>query len=55
MLTSAEDMQHHIFLLSFDGKLGFCPLNDRAATVGRVLDIGCGTGIWAMDYGICVV
>ncbi|KAJ0164084.1 hypothetical protein CTA2_1794 [Colletotrichum tanaceti] len=45
------DLQHHIFDLSFDGKLGLSPPNDPDAEVGRVLDLGTGTGIWAMDYG----
>lgn len=46
-----KDLQHHIFDLSFDGKLGLAPPNDPDAKVGRVLDLGTGTGIWAMDYG----
>ncbi|KAH7353554.1 S-adenosyl-L-methionine-dependent methyltransferase [Plectosphaerella cucumerina] len=45
------DFQHHIFYLSLDGKLGLAPPNDPGATVGRVLDLGTGTGIWAMDFG----
>ncbi|KAK1996046.1 S-adenosyl-L-methionine-dependent methyltransferase [Colletotrichum falcatum] len=45
------DLQHHIFDLSFDGKLGLAPPNAPEAEVGRVLDLGTGTGIWAMDYG----
>ncbi|GJC89292.1 putative methyltransferase tdiE [Colletotrichum liriopes] len=34
--------------LTWDGKLCMCPKKDGA---NRVLDIGTGTGIWAMDYG----
>ncbi|KAJ9143021.1 S-adenosyl-L-methionine-dependent methyltransferase [Pleurostoma richardsiae] len=45
------DLQHHVFQLTYDGKLGLCPLNEKVCKVGRVLDIGCGTGIWAVDYG----
>ncbi|KZL74055.1 methyltransferase domain-containing protein [Colletotrichum tofieldiae] len=45
------DLQHHIFDLSFDGKLGLSPPNAPEAKAGRVLDLGTGTGIWAMDYG----
>ncbi|KAL0930386.1 methyltransferase domain-containing protein [Colletotrichum truncatum] len=45
------DLQHHIFYLSFDGRLGLSPPNEADAKVGRVLDLGTGTGIWAMDYG----
>ena len=44
-------MQHHIFCLTFDGRLGRCPKNDPDAKVNRVLDVGTGTGVWAMDYG----
>ncbi|KAH9240892.1 hypothetical protein K456DRAFT_1744696 [Colletotrichum gloeosporioides 23] len=45
------DLQHHMFLLSFNDKLGTAPPNDPGAKVGRVLDVGTGTGIWAMDFG----
>ncbi|CAM1510020.1 Fc.00g003550.m01.CDS01 [Cosmosporella sp. VM-42] len=45
------DLQHHVFALTYDGKLGLSPPNDKEYKVSRVLDIGCGTGIWAMDYG----
>ncbi|KAF9872291.1 hypothetical protein CkaCkLH20_10118 [Colletotrichum karsti] len=41
---------HHIFCLSLDGKLGLSPPNEPETKVGRVLDLGTGTGIWAMDY-----
>ncbi|KAJ5016270.1 Cytochrome P450 monooxygenase lolP1 [Colletotrichum sp. SAR 10_99] len=45
------DLQHHMFLLSFHDKLGTAPPNEPGAKVGRVLDVGTGTGIWAMDFG----
>nr|XP_036582006.1 methyltransferase domain-containing protein [Colletotrichum truncatum]KAF6790563.1 methyltransferase domain-containing protein [Colletotrichum truncatum] len=45
------DLQHHMFLLSFNDKLGTAPPNETGAKVGRVLDVGTGTGIWAMDFG----
>ncbi|KAH7120587.1 S-adenosyl-L-methionine-dependent methyltransferase [Dactylonectria macrodidyma] len=45
------DLQHHIFYLTLNGKLGFAPPNEPKANVGRVLDLGTGTGIWAMDFG----
>ncbi|GKT45261.1 uncharacterized protein ColSpa_05442 [Colletotrichum spaethianum] len=50
-LMLPKDLQHHIFDLSFEGKLGLSPPNAPEAKVGRVLDLGTGTGIWAMDYG----
>ncbi|KAF6832780.1 methyltransferase domain-containing protein [Colletotrichum musicola] len=45
------DLQHNLFLLTFDGRLGSAPPNDPGARVGRVLDVGTGTGIWATDFG----
>ncbi|KAF6825897.1 methyltransferase domain-containing protein [Colletotrichum plurivorum] len=45
------DLQHNLFLLTFNDKLGNAPPNDPGAKVGRVLDVGAGTGIWAVDFG----
>lgn len=41
-----------MLLLTFDGQLGTAPPNSKDANIkaGRVLDIGTGTGIWAMDF-----
>lgn len=50
-VSSLPDFQHHIFYLSLDGRLGLAPPNLPGASVGRVLDLGTGTGIWAMDFG----
>ncbi|KAF5618716.1 alkaline ceramidase [Fusarium sp. NRRL 52700] len=44
------DLQHNLFLLTFGDKLGLAPPNDPGTKVGRVLDVGTGTGIWAIDY-----
>ncbi|KAH7128856.1 S-adenosyl-L-methionine-dependent methyltransferase [Dactylonectria macrodidyma] len=44
------DLQHALFLRTFDDKLGFAPPNEPNSDVKRVLDVGTGTGIWAMDY-----
>ncbi|KAH6951913.1 S-adenosyl-L-methionine-dependent methyltransferase [Fusarium avenaceum] len=44
------DLQHHLFLLTFENKLGLAPPNSPEATAQRVLDVGTGTGIWAIDY-----
>ncbi|EFQ26057.1 methyltransferase domain-containing protein [Colletotrichum graminicola M1.001] len=45
--VSDGNFQHHCWQLTWDGKLCMCPKKDGA---NRVLDIGTGTGIWAMDY-----
>ncbi|KAG7403604.1 putative methyltransferase tdiE [Fusarium oxysporum f. sp. rapae] len=45
------DLQHNLFLLTFDNKLGLSPPNLPDSEVKRVLDLGTGTGIWAIDFG----
>jgi SAM-dependent methyltransferase len=42
------DLQHHIFSLTLSGKLYLSPLS--STTLHNVLDIGTGTGIWAIDF-----
>ncbi|KAF5019752.1 hypothetical protein F66182_8237 [Fusarium sp. NRRL 66182] len=44
------DLQHHLCLLTFDNKLGLSPPNLPDSKVERVLDVGTGTGIWAIDF-----
>lgn len=41
------DMQHHIYLMLFNGELYKAPLPTH---IHRALDIGCGTGKWALDF-----
>ncbi|TEA20113.1 Secondary metabolism regulator LAE1 [Colletotrichum sidae] len=41
------DVQHHLWLVTFDGNLCNSPKKNGA---NRVLDVGTGTGIWAIDY-----
>lgn len=41
------DLQHHAHRLTFGGALCCCPKKHGAK---RVLDLGTGTGIWAMEY-----
>ncbi|KAK1962823.1 methyltransferase domain-containing protein [Colletotrichum sublineola] len=41
------DIVNHLWMLTFDGRLCLSPKIEGAK---RVLDIGTGTGIWAMDY-----
>ncbi|KXT06715.1 hypothetical protein AC578_8536 [Pseudocercospora eumusae] len=41
------DLHHHIYRLALEGALHRAPL---PPTIQRVLDFGCGTGIWAIDF-----
>ncbi|KAF7557577.1 hypothetical protein G7Z17_g603 [Cylindrodendrum hubeiense] len=45
------DLQHHLFLLSLNDKLGLAPPNNPDFHAKRVLDLGTGTGLWAVDFG----
>jgi SAM-dependent methyltransferase len=42
------DMQHEIFLITMGRKLYYSPLSRES--LQNVLDIGTGTGIWAIDF-----
>lgn len=41
-------MVHHMFRLALGGKLFLAPIKDGPI---RALDIGTGTGIWAIEFG----
>ncbi|KAF5858470.1 hypothetical protein ETB97_004355 [Aspergillus alliaceus] len=41
------DIGHHVFNLLLNGRLYLAPI---PGNVGRVLDVGTGTGIWAIDF-----
>jgi trans-aconitate methyltransferase len=41
------DLQHHAFRLTLDGKLYRAPIGDN---IQNVLDVGCGTGIWSIEF-----
>ncbi|KAI1347097.1 S-adenosyl-L-methionine-dependent methyltransferase [Xylaria sp. FL0043] len=41
------DILHHVSTLMQDGKLTMAHIDD---SIQRVLDVGCGTGIWAIDF-----
>lgn len=44
------DFQHHQWALTFEGRLNLAPI-PKEKQLHRVLDIGCGTGIWSIDFG----
>ncbi|EKG10536.1 Methyltransferase type 11 [Macrophomina phaseolina MS6] len=43
------DIAHNLWLKTMDGKLALAPVGE-SGKVGKVLDVGCGTGIWAIDF-----
>jgi SAM-dependent methyltransferase len=43
------DLQHHIFLFTLEGGLFSAPIM-KEQTPHRVLDVGTGAGIWAVDF-----
>jgi predicted RNA methylase len=46
------DLQHNLMILTQDDRLFISPAG-RDRPLNRVLDAGCGTGIWAIDFGMC--
>jgi len=44
---SRLDLQHHLWRLTLDGELYIAPIPH---TVSNVLDLGTGTGIWAIEF-----
>jgi ubiquinone/menaquinone biosynthesis C-methylase UbiE len=48
MLIWMVDLQHELYVRTLHGELALCP---KARDAKRVLDIGTGTGSWAIDYG----
>ncbi|CVK98103.1 related to TAM domain methyltransferase [Fusarium mangiferae] len=45
--NDAMDVVHHMWTLAQNGKLFQAPISDDIQTA---LDVGCGTGIWAIDF-----
>src|SRR5580692_8644625 len=44
------DLQHHLFLLTLDGRLHLAPIENLSGGIHNVLDIATGTGIWAIEF-----
>ncbi|KAI2627902.1 S-adenosyl-L-methionine-dependent methyltransferase [Hypomontagnella submonticulosa] len=45
--NESMDIFHHLSMITMDGKIMLAPIQDD---VQKVLDVGCGTGIWAIDF-----
>ncbi|KAF6802331.1 methyltransferase domain-containing protein [Colletotrichum musicola] len=45
------DLTHQLWLLTLHDRLGVAPPCKEGANVGRALDVGPGTGIWALNFG----
>ncbi|KAL3419538.1 methyltransferase domain-containing protein [Phlyctema vagabunda] len=43
------DLQHHLYILTYGNKLFLAPI-PKETPLHRVLDVGTGTGIWAIDF-----
>jgi hypothetical protein len=44
-----------MFLIGFHGKLCFAPVKEMKGGLQNILDIGTGTGIWAIDFGSSLI
>ncbi|EFX03842.1 methyltransferase type 11 [Grosmannia clavigera kw1407] len=45
--NNSLDIMHHGFLVTLDGKLNLAPLS---GPIGKIVDLGTGTGSWAIDF-----
>lgn len=48
-INMAPDFQHRIYTLANDGKLFSAPIDESCQ---NILDVACGTGIWAIEVGM---
>ena len=46
-MNNQLDIAHHLYMLTMGNKLFLAPIGDHPQ---RVLDVGTGTGIWAIDF-----
>lgn len=44
--VTLTDLQHKIWIIMLDGELCLSPINET----GNALEIGSGTGIWAIEF-----
>ncbi|EGY16928.1 hypothetical protein VD0002_g2431 [Verticillium dahliae] len=44
------DLQHHLFLMTFENKLYLSPAGRGGHQIHNALDVGTGTGVWANDF-----
>ncbi|KAK0624278.1 S-adenosyl-L-methionine-dependent methyltransferase, partial [Immersiella caudata] len=44
------DINHHLLSLLLDNKLFLAPIDKERGMIHNALDVGTGTGIWAMDF-----
>ncbi|KAH0424592.1 methyltransferase domain-containing protein [Colletotrichum camelliae] len=49
-LLTLLNLQHNLYLLTLDYKLGLAPPTEKDSSVKRALDIGTGTGLWAIEF-----
>jgi len=49
------DLQYNITRMTQDGQLYLCPAGKEGKPLNRVLDVGTGTGVWAIDVGMLSV
>jgi 16S rRNA G527 N7-methylase RsmG len=48
-MANKVDMQHKMWSITLDDKLHLAPIGPNPQ---NVLDIGTGSGIWAIEFGI---
>lgn len=47
-----SDFQHELCVLTTDYQLYISPAGKGSHQIHRCLNAGCGTGIWALDFGL---